>query len=153
MGKAPAEKFCKTCSTTKPICEFYAKGGARAGVHHLCKLCMKAYYHRRWVDSSTGDRERSYARYRKWFHDIKKAIFLHYGAVCVCCGETRTEFLTVDHVNGGGTKHRKDLGGGTKFFQWLKDNNFPEGYRILCMNCNFSLGRFGYCPHQIERKQ
>ena len=33
-------------------------------------------------------------------------------------------------------------------FQYLKRNNYPPGYRVLCMNCNFAMGHFGYCPHQ-----
>ena len=51
-------------------------------------------------------------------------------------------------ITNGGTKHRKVLGGGTAFFKWLRDNNYPKEYRILCMNCNFSIGHFGYCPHK-----
>lgn len=34
---------------------------------------------------------------------------------------------------------------------WLKKNNYPPGFRVLCMNCNFSLGMRGYCPHQKEK--
>lgn len=73
------------------------------------------------------------------------------GASCVCCGETHVEFLSIDHIGGGGTKHRRDMGGGHKagamFCKWLIDQGYPPGYRVLCMNCNCSLGYFGYCPH------
>lgn len=30
---------------------------------------------------------------------------------------------------------------------WLIHNRFPEGFRVLCFNCNNSLGMHGYCPH------
>ena len=33
----------------------------------------------------------------------------HYGGECACCGEKRTEFLAIDHINGGGIKHRKEI--------------------------------------------
>lgn len=74
----------------------------------------------------------------------------HYGRVCVCCGETREEFLSVDHVNGGGRQHVKEVG---ILYRWLKKHHWPTaGFRVLCMNCNFSRGRYGYCPHDRERE-
>jgi hypothetical protein len=79
---------------------------------------------------------------------IKHKIFSHYGYECKCCGDTTKEFLTIDHINGGGTKHRKETGCGLGFYYWLIRNNFPKEYRTLCMNCNFSLGKYGYCPHR-----
>lgn len=76
---------------------------------------------------------------------LKKLIFNHYGNFCKCCGETHLEFLTIDHIDGGGGRHRKEIG--SELYPWLKKNNFPEGFRTLCLNCNFSLGHFNHCPH------
>jgi len=70
-----------------------------------------------------------------------------YGGECVCCGENNLEFLCIDHINGGGNKHRKKVGHGGTFYRWLRKNNMPEGYRVLCHNCNQSIGYYGYCPH------
>ena len=78
----------------------------------------------------------------------KKIVVNHYSngtSSCSCCDEKYIEFLTVDHINGGGVAHRKSIKG--NFYHWLIANNFPDGFRILCMNCNFSLGKFKYCPH------
>lgn len=75
----------------------------------------------------------------------------HYGGnppKCACCGEDKIEFLSIDHINGGGRKHREALKVGGFFNKWLIKNDFPEGYRVLCFNCNLSLGFHGYCPHQ-----
>lgn len=66
---------------------------------------------------------------------------------CECCKEKNIEFLTVDHIDGGGNQHRKKVG---NFFAWIKRNNYPSGFRILCINCNFSLGKYGYCPHKVN---
>lgn len=82
--------------------------------------------------------------------EIKKEIMAHYGGKCECCGEDRIEFLSIDHVNGGGNKHRKELGN-VSFYGWLRKQSFPGGYRVLCMNCNFSIGAYGHCPHEKER--
>lgn len=72
---------------------------------------------------------------------------------CACCGETRLEFLTVDHIDGGGGKHKKEINKtGDGFYNWLITNHFPSGYRVLCYNCNLSLGHLGYCPHEKERQ-
>jgi hypothetical protein len=60
---------------------------------------------------------------------------------CACCEEQHIEFLTIDHIHGGGNIHRlKILGGkshaGIPFYLWLIRNNFPEGFQVLCFNCN-----------------
>lgn len=67
---------------------------------------------------------------------------------CACCGETGLLFLSLDHVNGGGRQHRRETGGGG-FYVWLRKNNYPAGFQVLCHNCN--LGRElngGICPHK-----
>ena len=28
----------------------------------------------------------------------------------------------------------------TKLFNWIIDNNFPEGFQVLCTKCNFAKG-------------
>jgi hypothetical protein len=39
---------------------------------------------------------------------------------------------------------------GTHLYLWLKQNNYPPGFRVLCMNCNFAIGHSGYCPHNAK---
>lgn len=68
---------------------------------------------------------------------------------CECCGEKHLEFLAIDHKNGGGGKHRKSLQEYLPLI--LKRRGFPKGYRILCHNCNGSIGFYGYCPHQKKK--
>ncbi len=91
----------------------------------------------------------------RWYGDrkprpIKLAIFGHYGMQCACCNESRLCALTIDHINGHGIQHRKDLGctGGTDFYYWLKTSGFPTGYQTLCFNCNSAKGSGDHCPHQ-----
>jgi hypothetical protein len=36
---------------------------------------------------------------------------------------------------------------------WLVQHNFPTGFQILCMNCNFAKGKLGTCPHQEKFQQ
>lgn len=84
---------------------------------------------------------------------IKRRVFEAYGGCkCSCCGETHMEFLSMDHINNDGADHREALTGsrnnGSTLYGWLIRNNFPAGFRVLCFNCNFALGHFGYCPHK-----
>lgn len=92
--------------------------------------------------------EKDRAKTRK----LKQEVILAYGDNCDCCKETTMEFLTIDHIDGGGGTHRKEVGYGQRFYKWLKDNNYPQGYRVLCFNCNCSLGLRGYCPHKDGSK-
>jgi esterase/lipase len=75
-----------------------------------------------------------------------------YGGVCSCCGEDTIEFLSIDHINNDGAKHRKELKIlKTTFYQWIINNNYPKGFQVLCMNCNTAKGYYGQCPHQIAK--
>jgi hypothetical protein len=57
-------------------------------------------------------------------------------------------FLTIDHINGGGSQHRKKIGHG-HFYLWLYNHGYPDGYQVLCMNCNFGrYMNYGVCPHK-----
>lgn len=70
-----------------------------------------------------------------------EALNAYGGPVCCSCGYVNVLALSIDHINGGGTKHRKTIGGGSNFYTWLKKNNYPPGYRVLCMNCQFIAKR------------
>lgn len=78
----------------------------------------------------------------------KEEIIKHYGGKCRCCGLKELMFLTVNHDEGGGKKHRKEVGSGSSFYKWLKREGLPTGFSVMCWNCNFSHGLYGYCPHQ-----
>lgn len=87
-------------------------------------------------------------RTTQYRRNMKKTIIDYYGGKCVCCGESRYEFLTIDHINGGGSKQKAAQGfTGSGFYLWIIRNNFPSNLRILCWNCNCALGIYGYCPH------
>jgi hypothetical protein len=58
---------------------------------------------------------------------------------CAMCGIKDLRVLSIDHINGDGARQRKELGngGGRSLARWLKKRGYPEGYQILCMNCQF----------------
>lgn len=65
------------------------------------------------------------------------------GSACSCCGESRLEMLTFDHINGNGNKTDRER----VLHDILTSKSPSNDYRVLCWNCNMSLGFYGYCPH------
>lgn len=43
--------------------------------------------------------------------------------------------LSIDHIDGGGNEHRKTIG--SHINEWLIARNFPSGYQVLCMSCQW----------------
>ena len=77
-------------------------------------------------------------------HQARKiAVLTHYGngnLACVKCGEDRIACLSIDHINGRGSAHRKTLQGSGKgyyMYTWLQREGHPGGYQTLCMNCQW----------------
>jgi len=93
-------------------------------------------------------------KYNKKRHNAFRMKVLNYYSnnklECSCCRENILDFLTLDHINNDGAIHRKKVGS-AQIYKWLIDNGLPEGYAILCMNCNFAKGlkyNKGVCPHK-----
>lgn len=100
-------------------------------------------------------RENNKEKVRKWNKVFSKKyrdknrelVFNHYGRQCACCGEKEIKFLSIDHIDGNGEKHRKKIHRNINI--WLVKNNYPKGFQTLCFNCNW--GRYrnnGVCPHK-----
>jgi hypothetical protein len=100
---------------------------------------------------ANSERLREYARerYVTSLKPVKAEAMATYGdSHCVCCGETEIAFLTLDHVDGGGSGINRRRG---STYAWLKRNGWPSDppLQVLCFNCN--CGRQvngGVCPHQ-----
>lgn len=114
---------------------------------YVCTKCSTAYTKKR--HSRNRVRFSEYSKQRNWL--LKGEVMRAYGGKCACCSESALEFLTIDHVNGGGGKHRKKLGvsAGISFYRWLRKQGFPKDeYQVLCYNCNCARGFYGVCPHK-----
>jgi hypothetical protein len=126
-------KECRRCHNILPTNRFGPKKGTKDGLRPICRSCHV---------------KDSIERSRK----IRQLTLEHYGGnppKCACCGESNTEFLVIDHINGNGNKHREEIKN-CPIHTHLKARGFPDGYRVLCANCNHSLGIWGYCPHQLN---
>lgn len=122
------------------ICTSCGKLPLRLGKRDRCQPC--------W--------ERETARTRAWRVQLMREVIAAYGNKCKCCGETRFEFLSLDHVNNDGAKERRERGykGGYAFYRTLRDRPLREDIQILCFNCNLAKQRCGgTCPHTWEVKE
>lgn len=131
----PAQ-VCIKCKRRFPHTKdfFPRNAGMPRGLLRCCKDCDR-YEHR------------TQCRIRK--AKQKLIVFRHYcqgKPRCACCGLETVEFLCIDHINGGGQKHRKEINTGN-FYHWLIKSGFPAGFQTLCYNCNMAKGFYGQCPH------
>jgi hypothetical protein len=159
MPAATATKNCGRCGQEKEASEFWADKSKPDGLQWACKQCLSQCAKDR-LEQEPGKcraQKRDHMQRKSRFYADKRRldrtrVIAHYGGHCACCGEDRPEFLAIDHIDGGGNAHRRELGvrGGHEFVTWLIENDFPEGFRILCHNCNMAMGAYGICPHQVE---
>lgn len=142
-------RTCVKCGVPKTLDNFAIAKANRFGRHRHCKACgavdtMKTY----WEDPEPY-RKKGVENVQSRRKIRKIAVLEHYGKSCACCGESNSKLLTVDHIVPiGGTKARVEAGHRC-IVDWLVTHDFPEGFQILCWNCN--IGRYhngGICPHK-----
>ena len=76
---------------------------------------------------------------RKYVKATKEKVIGYYSKgnnECKNCKNKDIRVLTIDHVNGNGAEERRKLKrSGHSFYVWLIKSGFPEGYQVLCLNC------------------
>lgn len=113
-----------------------------------CQECKNTRARERYQERLEWERNKSTAKHRR----SRLKVLEHYGRRCYCpgCSVTTPEFLAVEHIHGGGSAHRKKV---YNIYAWLIRNNFPEGFELLCHNCNCAKGFYGNCPHNTTGEQ
>lgn len=76
--------------------------------------------------------------YKQKRETIKQSVFNLLGNECIKCGNTDKRVLQLDHINGGGSKWRKDGHTGDNHYKKLLElPNIKEEIQVLCSNCNW----------------
>jgi hypothetical protein len=91
---------------------------------------------------------------RKYRAKLQREVFSHYcggqpHCQCPGCKTSYLGFLQLDHVEGNGAAHRKEnkLGtGGARLWAFVKAQGYPEGFQVLCRNCNGAKFTRARCP-------
>jgi hypothetical protein len=146
-GKRPPVngQFCAICkdARTRKFKDRYESAIAQG----LCPHCFKPP-----VEGGISCAKYLEAK-RAYNQKLKDEVFDAYGGyVCACCNEAEPSFLQIDHIMQDGYKLRKEQGQGGQLYAWLRRNKYPDGYQVLCANCNWARARRdnpnGICPHQ-----
>ena len=160
-------KICRVCEEKKPISKFYKAKTNKDGYMNTCILC--------WYQKTVLYRKKNREKYNSWCNKYRKKHLKKYARLkrghrkrqrdwafeiiangkpirCSkheewnCCGDPyELDYLTLDHIDGDGFRHRKeytkDTGlwqGAADIYAWVKKN--PEIARkklqIVCMNAN-----------------
>jgi hypothetical protein len=146
---------CRACKRTLPLTReyFYYNHTRKHGFQYICRECANSQDYA-WKNV---DRVRDKERKRASHVALRQEVLAHYshGTMrCACCGEGHIQFLAIDHVNGGGHRQRQQIGRNSRAtYYWLKVKGFPEGFAVLCHNCNNAKAWDGECPHEAERRK
>lgn len=153
-------KQCTKCGIVKSRSEFYLHMDTKMGKKYPmseCKECTKERRRLYVSENYSLVRKNDNKSCRSKRARIKEAVFAAYGGYkCACCGETEKAFLTIDHIENDGAAHRRSITGkrhsaGFHTYIWLVKNSFPNGFQVLCMNCNHGKRmNGGICPHQVR---
>jgi hypothetical protein len=147
------EKECSKCKQYLAVVKFTKNKRNISGLGNFCKKCNILHV-KEWKEKQDPRQEkiRHGVVSAKWYEELKLKVINYYGGACYCCGEDRLAFLTLDHIDGGGLKHKKEINiVGSRFYKWLENNNYPKEIKLrsACMNCNFATRFNKICPHKM----
>ena len=97
-----------------------------------CIIHKRAYHNA--MDKSQGWSRTKYTERR-----IR--VLAAYGGACAECGEDHPGVLQLDHDHRGEAKAQREGHGashssGSSLLVYLIKHNFPDRYRLLCLNCH-----------------
>lgn len=177
-------KVCYACEKELPLDRFRLNRSKGDGVSSECKDCSAEISRKYRIEKADAIRMKRHDYYlrnkevitkkvgeyiknnrvkvRAWNKvardKLKDEVFTHYcnGTIkCHHCNETDLGVLTLDHVDGGGNKHRKESGMKTGYNAccWLKKHGYPEGFQVLCWNCQFKKRLAQMQPEAPDKRQ
>ena len=126
------KRLCSYCKQLKSVNCFIKNKVYTCGLGSVCQSCQK------W-----------YARIKSRI--LKMEFIIAYGGYCQCCGEDKIELLTVEHIRNNGHNLIYDSNI-IQLILILKVKGWPEGYTVLCYNCNLSSKGDRPCCHTEEYK-
>lgn len=103
----------------------------------------KEYYYKKqkeWASKNpekvAASRKKLVAKNKERARALRAKMLSDHGGKCVTCGFSDSRALQIDHINGGGKRHRKTFNSGSMYYQHLSKCWDDSKYQILCANCN-----------------
>lgn len=131
-------KRCPTCGVIKNVCEFHQL--RRPGKKTYTSVCL----------ACTSDKNAAAAQAKRL-----KVVSHYSGGSCKCalCDEHNIWVLDIDHIDGRSPGDRR-YGKAQFLSRDLLKRGLPEGFRVLCRNCNWMehLRRNQCGPFRVHRK-
>ena len=130
-------KVCPTC------------GGKKSRYSKECKKCYlvrarsnesrearsRAYYQQYGKGIYTRKAERKKAILQELREDVLTYYSVKAFPICAFCGYDDIRALELDHIEE--KSWEKGRRSGKAFYEHLRSLGFPEGYQVLCRNCNW----------------
>jgi len=131
-------EFAYKCSVCG--CTYIVKG------RHSSYCSDKCYYKAKYQNEKEIYREKHAVSNKALRERYRAQFFALYGPSCNCCGESKQEFLTLDHVQNDGGIHRQQSNTYGIYRTAIREYR-PDLYQTLCWNCNLAKAIYGICPH------
>lgn len=155
---------CTRCRVFKHPETFHKSKTSSTGRHCYCKPCgvivKNEWYHKNKSEVNArlcikrGCKTHAAAlaeKNRKWRNDVRVKVLKHYSFYneihCCSCGVTNLDIMVLDHTRDDGNKHRGEIGKNTNIYIWLNKNGLPEGFQVMCHNCNWFKHITKKVPH------
>lgn len=153
--KEHSTKECADCHIVKPITDFSIRRSDKDGHNSYCRSCASLNKQQKHASHKLLPQD-EYKQWRIEQNSIRKQekirmkteVFAHYcqNGIVKCANPFNVhkedifdlDILTLDHINGDGYKDRDEHGrrsGGIVFYRKLKLQNYPQGFQVLCGNC------------------
>lgn len=142
--------ICKLCANKYSLENYHKNQEHRKAVNKIWRTKNRERIQKKSREQYRINTAQKLAYSKKYAQKVKVELVSHYAPDmrCQCedtncwhqerCTVNNLRILTMEHPNGGGNKQRKQLAiQGTTFYLWLRRNNYPEGFQVLCMNCNW----------------
>ena len=110
-------KHCPRCGEDKPLDGFFKNAARHDGLSGYCRECQ-----------TLANNGRTAALRMRAIESIG-------GPRCCSCGITDVRVLTIDHRDGGGTQHRRDVVSSHGLYKAVIKE--PGKYQVLCHNCTW----------------
>ncbi|MDV3277788.1 MAG: hypothetical protein LYZ69_04890 [Nitrososphaerales archaeon] len=101
------------------------------------KVSSQEYFHNYYLKNKERFRERNKTSHAEFYAQLRSEVLSHYshGMRCQRCGFGDERALSIDHIKGDAKHRQNPKNSGYALYQMLRKKGFPDGFQVLCANC------------------